>query len=90
MNIFKNLMFLQGHFVDPHMDEDYGQTYGAHAQPHPPARSVEPKLDRDGADATRTDAFAATPAAIVSRAREAAPTENQGDIQYLDVYYTSR
>ena len=28
MNLFKNLMFLQGHFTDPHMDDGYGEGYG--------------------------------------------------------------
>jgi hypothetical protein len=28
MNVYKNLLFLQGHFTDPHMDDGYGPTYG--------------------------------------------------------------
>lgn len=28
MNIFKNLLFLHGHFTNPRMDEGYGPSYG--------------------------------------------------------------
>lgn len=28
MNIYKNLMFLHGHFTDPHMDDGYTTSYG--------------------------------------------------------------
>ena len=28
MNVYKNLLFLHGHFTDPNMDDGYGPTYG--------------------------------------------------------------
>lgn len=28
MNIYKNLLFLHGHFTDPHMDDGYTPSYG--------------------------------------------------------------
>ena len=37
MNIYKNLMFLQGHFVDPHMDDAYEQAPAPQRDPAPPA-----------------------------------------------------
>lgn len=28
MNVYKNLLFLHGHFTDPRMDDGYGPSYG--------------------------------------------------------------
>ena len=40
MNIYKNLMFLQGHFVDPHMDDGYERA------PAPPVTAAAPSAPR--------------------------------------------
>jgi hypothetical protein len=37
MNVYKNLLFLHGHFTDPHMDDGYGPSYG---NPKANARSL--------------------------------------------------
>lgn len=37
MNVYKNLLFLHGHFTDPHMDDGYGPSYG---NPRANARSL--------------------------------------------------
>lgn len=91
MNIFKNLMFLQGHFVDPNMDEDYGQKYGVHAEQAEAEMPAERVHERARIDATRKEACAPTSTSYVrARAAKAAVAEDRGEIEYLDVYYTSR
>lgn len=75
MNIFKNLMFLQGHFIDPHMDDDYGQKYG----------------HRDDASSGRTAPAAAAAIEASPRTRSTtrpAAAKKPIEITYLDVYYT--
>lgn len=37
MNIYKNLMFLQGHFTDPHMDDAHAQAVAQAPAPVTPA-----------------------------------------------------
>lgn len=37
MSLYKNLLFLHGHFTDPHMDDGYGPSYG---NPRANARSL--------------------------------------------------
>jgi hypothetical protein len=77
MNIFKNLMFLQGHFIDPHMDDDFGQKYGhrdassAHSSASAAAATI------DAPTRTRAPAAKASPKKAI-------------EITYLDVHYTSR
>lgn len=46
MNIYKNLMFLQGHFIDPHMDDAHPEAPAPSATPRPAAAPADPAARR--------------------------------------------
>lgn len=60
MNIYKNLMFLQGHFTDPHMDDAHEAAEAGPTTPPPAPRPWWQRWSRFGTaaplDADRADA----------------------------------
>lgn len=69
MNVYKNLLFLHGHFTDPHMDDGYGPSYG---NPRANARSL-----RETWQSAR-EAVAGTRKAETTESEPAACTQSGG------------